>query len=302
MALMHGVARLREKLQISHIVTGHLNHGLRGEAGANDADLVRTACMSLGIPAVFSQCDAGVLEHAARGSLEDAARTARYDFLQTTAQQHGTPLIATAHHAADQAETILHNIIRGTGLRGLRGIPERRKLSESTELIRPMLNIKANEIYEYIQLRDITFASDETNTDCSFTRNRVRYVLMPLLQDNFNVQISDSLLRLAEQSQVLLQGLDAIAESLLTAAMLEQTPDLCRLDVTLLRSHAEPILRHALTVLWIRQGWSRRDMNSEHMLRLTSMLNHSVPPAIDLPGGVRAELRANLLVLRKSPS
>jgi tRNA(Ile)-lysidine synthase len=302
MALLHGVTRLRTILHIPFIVAGHLNHGLRGEAGANDADLVRSACQWLDVPAMISVCDAGQLEHASRGSLEEAARTARYEFLQETARQNGAPLIATAHHAADQAETILHNIIRGTGLRGLRGIPERRKLSDHAELIRPMLNIKAEEISEYTQLHNIAFASDETNTDLSFTRNRIRHQLMPLLQENFNVQISDSLVRLAEQSQELLQGLDTIAESLLTTAILEQTPELCRLEVTQLHSHPEPILRHALTVLWIRQGWSRREMSGEHFLRLASMLSHSVPPAIDLPGGVRAELRANLLVLRKRHS
>ncbi len=302
MALLHGVARLRGILDIPHIVVGHLDHGLRGKAGSRDAELVRSACQSLDVGFVASECGAGQLERASCGSLEEAARTARYDFLKATAEQYGTPQIATAHHAADQAETILHNIIRGTGLRGLRGIPDRRRLSDTTELIRPMLTIRFCEISDYVQLHDIVVASDESNADRSFTRNRIRHELIPLLQNDFNVRITDSLIRLAEQSQELLQGLDTLAESLLTAALLEQTSDLCRLDVTKLYAHSEPILRHTLTVLWIRQGWSRRDMNSEHLLRLTSMLSQSVPPAFDLPGGVRAELRANLLVLRKSPS
>jgi tRNA(Ile)-lysidine synthase len=302
MAMLHGVARLRGILDIPHIVAGHLNHGLRGTAGSKDADLVRSACQSLDVRCVVSECAAGQLERASRGSLEESARTARYEFLKATAQQHGTPLIATAHHAADQVETVLHNIIRGTGLRGLRGIPERRRLSDTAELIRPMLTIKSDEISDYVQLHDIVVASDESNTDRSFARNRIRHELIPLLQNDFNIRIADSLVRLAEQSQELLQGLDTLAETLLMEVLLEQTPDLCRLDISKLRAHSEPILRHTLTVLWIRQSWSRRDMNSAHFLRLTSMLRHSVPPAIDLPGGVRAELRANLLVLRKSPT
>ena len=295
MALLHGVVRLREKLQIPHIIAGHLNHGLRGEAGGNDAELVRAACMSLGIPAVFSQCDAGELEHSSRGSLEDAARTARYDFLQTTAQQHGTPLIATAHHASDQAETILHNIIRGTGLRGLRGIPERRKLSDSTELIRPMLNIKSDEIYEYIQLHDIIFASDETNIDNNFTRNRIRHQLLPMLENDFNPGVQDSVLRLSEQTQELLASLDAAAELLLAESVLERTPDLCKLDVQQLIRHPEPVIRHAFTILWMQQNWPRREMSSDHWNRLSGLLFRLPPASLDLPGSIRTELRGNLL-------
>lgn len=302
MALLHGVVRLRGVLEIEHIVVGHLDHGLRGKAGSQDAELVRSICRSHGVEFVGSECGAGQLERASCGSLEEAARTARYDFLKSTAEQCGTPLIATAHHASDQAETILHNIIRGTGLRGLRGMPDRRKLSDTAELIRPMLTIRSCEISDYVKFHDIVAASDESNTDRNFTRNRIRHELIPLLQHDFNVRITDSLMRLADQSQELLQGLDTLAEALLTAALLEETSDLCRLDVTKLYAHSEAILRHMLTVLWIRQGWSRRDMNSEHLLRLASMLRQSLPPALDLPGGVRAELRANLLVLRKSPS
>ena len=139
MALLYGMTRLRGVLGIPQIVVAHLNHGLRGEAGRNDAGLVRSVCKSLDVQAVIAECGAGQLERASRGSLEEAARIARYEFLQTTAQHHGILLIATAHHAADQAETVLHNILRGTGLRGLRGIPERRRLGDTVELIRPLI-------------------------------------------------------------------------------------------------------------------------------------------------------------------
>ena len=301
MALLHGVVNLRRTLGIPELAVAHLNHGLRGEFGRRDAEFVRSQCEGLGVPVVTSDCRTGELERSSRGSLEEAARNARYEFLQTTARQRGLPLIATAHHASDQAETVLHNILRGTGLRGLRGIPERRQLDVYLALIRPMLTIKADIISNYVQLNDIPFASDETNADSDFTRNRLRHQLIPRLQEDFNAQIADSLVRLAAQSQELLQGLDAVAERLLMAAMLEQTPDLCRLDVTKLRSHAEPIVRHALTVLWIRQNWPRRDMSRDHMVRLTSMLMLGTPSAIDLPGGVRAELRGNLLVLQMGP-
>ncbi len=300
MALLHGMARLRGILKIPQIIVAHLDHGLRGDAGRHDAELVRSVCKSLDVPIVIAECGAGQLARASRGSLEEAARIARYEFLQTTAKQHGTPLVVTAHHAADQAETVLHNILRGTGLRGLRGIPERRRLADNVELIRPMLTIKYDTITEYIRQHTIAYAADATNDDNGFTRNRIRHELLPQLQSEFNAQVPDALLRLAAQTQELLQSLDAIAESLLAEAVLEQTPEHCRLDVRRLTEHPEPIVRHTLTVLWIQQSWSRKDMSREHWNRLASMLFDPPPASIDLPGSIRAEIRGNLLALERT--
>ena len=298
MALMHGVARFRDELKLPQLIVAHLNHGLRGEAGRQDAELVRTACSVLNLPVVISECTPGQLEQVSRGSIEEAARIARYEFLQRTAEEHGIPLIATAHYAADQAETVLHNILRGTGLRGLRGIPERRRLSESVELIRPMLNIADSAIDEFVQHHAIQFATDASNIDTRFTRNRIRHALLPQLQRDFNTQVPDALIGLAAQTQELLESLDVIAEALLSEAVLEQTQEFCRLNAQRLQRQPESIVRHALTLLWQQQNWPRREMNREHWNRLTGMVfEKSSPPSFDFPGGVRAELRGNLLAI-----
>ncbi len=296
MALLRGVARLRKSVEIPAIVVAHLNHGLRNEEGRRDAELVNVTCKLIGVPVVISECTPGQLERASRGSVEEAARIARYEFLQATAEELGTPLIATAHYAADQAETVLHNILRGTGLRGLRGIPERRRLNESVELIRPMLNIADIAIAEFVQHHGIQFATDASNVDTRFTRNRIRHSLIPQLQRDFNTQVPEALIGLAAQTQELLESLDVIAEALLTGAVLEQTQKHCRLDVSQLRQHPESIVRHALTLLWQQQNWPRRKMSRDHWSRLTAILFGASPtPSMDLPGGVRVELRRNLL-------
>ena len=295
MALMHAVARLRDDLMLPQLVVAHLNHGLRGEAGRQDAELVRTACATLNVPIVISECAEGQLEQASCGSVEEAARLARYEFLRATAEVHGIPVIATAHYAADQAETVLHNILRGTGLRGLRGMPERRRLSESVELIRPMLNFADRTIAEFVQHHGIPFATDASNVDTRFTRNRIRHSLLPQLRRDFNTNVPEALIGLAAQTQDLLQSLDVIAETLLTEAILEQTQEFCRMNATRLQLQPESIVRHALTVLWQQQNWPRREMNRSHWNRLTAMVfDKSSPPSIDFPGGVRAELRGQL--------
>ncbi|MCA9009779.1 MAG: tRNA lysidine(34) synthetase TilS [Planctomycetaceae bacterium] len=300
MGLLHATTRLRSVLELPFILVAHLDHGLRGEAGRDDAELVRSTCRTLNVPVVVSECDAGQLERAARGSLEEAARTARYDFLHRTAKQHSIPLIVTAHHAADQAETVLHNIIRGTGIRGLRGVPERRRLSDTVELIRPMLTIQECALTEYVQHYQIAFAIDATNDSHAFTRNRIRHQLLPLLAKDFNVSIQDSIVRLAGQAEELLQILDGVAEELLKDAVLEQTPGLCRLDVLRLTQQPPAIVRHAMTVLWQQQNWPRRDMSGPQWHRLTALLFNAPPAALDLPGLIRAELRGNLLALTRN--
>ena len=298
MALMHGVARLRDDLRLPQLIVAHLNHGLRGDAGRQDAEFVRNGCHDLNLPVVIRECDEGQLKRASRGSLEEAARIARYQFLQATAEEFGTPLIATAHYAADQAETVLHNILRGTGLRGLRGIPERRQLSESVELIRPMLNIADCVIADFVQRHGLQFATDASNVDTQFTRNRIRHSLLPQLQRDYNTQVSEALLGLAEQTQELLENLDMIAIALLTEAVLEQTDELCRLKTQRLQQQTESIVRHALTVLWHRQNWPRRNMNRDHWNRLTALaFDKSSTSSIDFPAGIRAELRGGLLAI-----
>ena len=296
MALLHAVSGLQTALALPQIAAAHLNHGLRGEFGRQDAELVKATCESLNVQVIISECDAGQLERASRGSIEEAARIARYQFLQSTAEQLGISLVATAHYAADQAETVLHNILRGTGLRGLRGIPERRPLNASVELIRPMLNIADRAIAEFVRHHGIKFATDASNIDPRFTRNRIRHSLLPQLQRDFNTQVPEALIKLAAQTQELLESLDVIAEALLTEAVLERTSEHCRLDANRMREHPESIVRHALTVLWQQQNWPRRNMSREHWNRLSAMLfGLSSPPSMDFPGGVGVELRGNLL-------
>ena len=94
-----------------------------------------------------------------------------------------------------------------------------------------------------------------------------------------------------------LQILDAVAEVLLREAVLEQTPERCRLDVRKLTRHPEPLIRHALTVLWIQQNWPRREMGRDRWKRLSALLFNTSPSSLDLPGQIRAELRGNLLSL-----
>lgn len=303
MALLHGAVLLRPSPDAGfRLAVAHLNHGLRGESGRRDAELVRSVADRLGLTVVVTECDPGELRARSQGSLEESARNTRYEFLRRTAIALQLPFVATAHHAGDQAETILHHVLRGTGLRGMRGIPERRPLGESVTLIRPMLTISRDTIQHFVTEQQISFSDDGTNADSDFTRNRIRNQLLPSLRKEFNPRVDAGLIRLSQQTGEVLDCLDALADQILDRALLEQTPSVCRLDREVLQQWPEPLIRHALTVLWSRCAWPRQMMTSRHWTQLAGIIIDGNERALDLPGRLRLSCSGRIVRLDRSES
>ena len=275
------------------VAVAHLNHNLRGSASEADAALVRRAAKSLELD-LFEEClPAGLLEQVSAGSLEASARAARLSFLLRTAQREGFGVVLTAHHAGDQAETVLHNILRGTGLKGLRGIPVTRKLGPGIRLLRPFLAVPRRSIEEYAERRRIVFAVDQTNSDIRYTRNRIRHELLPQLRQQFNPSLDEALRRLGEQSGELLGIVDGLADELLARSILQEDAWGCRLDAGSLAAASAGIVRHAFVRLWDRRGWGRQHMGAVHWHRVAAAVH--APGTWDFPGGIRLESTAGIL-------
>lgn len=176
MALLHVLTCLSGELGFA-VAAAHYNHQLRETAG-RDEDFVTRQCAARGIPLFTGRGD--VREYAARRgtSVEDAAREMRYAFLREAAGECGADFIATAHHRADNAETVLLHLLRGSGLKGLCGIPPVRG-----NIIRPLLDAGRADIERYLNENGIPYVEDETNADTVYTRNRIRLELLPLLEE-----------------------------------------------------------------------------------------------------------------------
>lgn len=159
------------------VAAAHYNHHLRKTAG-RDEDFVRELCAKRGVPLALGGGDVAAFAREMSISIEDAARTLRYRFLEETAEEMGADFIATAHHAGDNAETVLMNLLRGTGLRGLSGIPPVRG-----KIIRPLLEVVREDIDRYIEENALPYVEDETNAETVYTRNRLRHELLPLLEE-----------------------------------------------------------------------------------------------------------------------
>ena len=191
-ALLHLLSRLAPDFPFS-LMAAHLDHGLRSESAA-DAVFVNDYCNSLEIPIVTEVKDIARYAEETRTGLEDAGRQARRHFLERTATENGCAAIVLAHHADDQAETVLFRLMRGSGLSGLAAMR-----MKSGPYIRPLLNFQARELRDYLQQGHVVWREDASNQDLDFSRNRIRHQLMPLLGE-FNPQVVAALNRLSSQA------------------------------------------------------------------------------------------------------
>ncbi len=173
----------------------HYNHKLRGISADKDEKFVKRLASSYGIKFYSDSGDVKKYARTYQLSIEQAARTLRYMFFERLAGNHQAQYLMTAHTADDSAETVLLNLLRGSGLTGLSGIPARRPLGRKAQVVRPFLVFKKNDLTEYAELRKLKWREDETNTLVNFTRNKIRHHLLPELRDEYNPQIVDTLNR-----------------------------------------------------------------------------------------------------------
>ena len=193
LSLLHRLWTEREGRQI-RVEAAHLDHGLRGQESAAEAEWVSDWCAERGIVCHSGREDVAAFASAHKRGKQEAARMVRYAFLERTAAAIGADKIATGHTRDDQAETVLGNILRGTGTDGLRGIPERRGL-----IVRPLLGVSRAEIDAYCAAHSLSPRQDASNFSSDhYTRNRLRLELLPQLRREYNPRVDDALLRLSE--------------------------------------------------------------------------------------------------------
>ena len=226
-------------------------------------------------------------------------RTARYRFLEDVAGRLGARYVVTAHTADDQAETILHRILRGTGIRGLSGMARARPLGHAT-LIRPLLGISRAELQAYLDAIGQPYRRDPTNAEPRFTRNRIRRQLLPWLRRKFNGEVDEALLRLgalAGQSQAVI---DRLVDEWFDRCVTITGPHAAQIDLDMLADQPDYLIRELLLTVWRRMGWPLRSMGSRQWDELREMAAATTSPVKRIfPGGVSAIKTGAQLVLRK---
>ncbi|MDY0361404.1 MAG: tRNA lysidine(34) synthetase TilS [Desulforegulaceae bacterium] len=171
----------------------HLNHCLRGIDSENDAVFCKNFSKNIEAPFYYEKKDIKKIAKELKISEEDAGRKIRYESLYQIAQSNGFTHIATAHHKDDSIEQVLMNLIRGTGISGLSGIPEKRE-----KIIRPLLNIEKKDILSYLDSNKISYCTDKTNFETDYLRNKIRNILIPYLEKNYNPSIKKGIANLID--------------------------------------------------------------------------------------------------------
>ena len=198
-ALMHILNNLRGALDIS-LVVAHLDHGIRGEESAIDAQHVAGLAQELNLPFSIGRRDVEAYRKAHRQSLEEAAREVRYAFFSDVAFESQADVIATGHTCNDNVETILMHLIRGSGTLGIKGLsPLSTRISNQRQIkiVRPLLEVNRDEIQHYCDVNSLKTRHDSTNLSLSPLRNRIRLELLPLIK-SYNPKVDRALLRLAD--------------------------------------------------------------------------------------------------------
>ncbi len=283
------------------LTVAHLNHQLRGSESDADEAFVRDLCARLSAAGAALRLRVERLDVAARAAgdnLEAAARRRRYDWLTAVAREAGAVWVATGHTADDQAETVLHRLLRGTGLRGMCGIPARRPLAPGVEVVRPLLRVRRADVLAYLQELGQDVRHDSSNADLRFTRNRLRHELLPHLATHYNPAITTVLCSLAEQAAEVQQIETAAAAALLAAAERPRAGAEIILDGRCLEAAPRHRLRELLRLLWRREGWPQGAMSFAAWERAAAVARGE-GVAVDLPGRVRVRRRGQMVRVRR---
>ena len=281
------VALLRALQALAYPVRAfHLNHCLRGAESDRDEAFCRALCAELGVPLTVERIDVAAARAAGEG-IEAAARRIRYTRLTAAAQ--GVK-IATAHTADDNLETMLFHLVRGTGPKGLAGIPPVRG-----QVIRPLLSVTRAAVEAYLHALGQDYVTDSTNADDAYTRNRIRHEVVPVLRQ-INPAVSGSAARLGallRQDEDCLAGLaqDCLAQAAQPDGAWRIAP---------LRAAHPAVRTRALRCIAAQSGMPLRDFSAQHVKALMQLLESGVPSAVcTLPHGFVARREYDAFRLEK---
>lgn len=254
----------------------HLNHCLRGAESDRDEAFCRALCARLGVELTVERVDVAAAAREQGNGVEETARRMRYARLQDAAQGMK---IATAHTADDNLETVLFHLVRGTGPKGLAGIPPVRG-----QIIRPMLRVERMQVEEYLASIGQDYVTDSTNADDAYTRNRIRHTVVPALRE-----IQPSAAQAAARLGDLLRQDEDCLDGLVQECMAQAARPDGAWEIAPLRQVHPAVRTRALRRLLAQDGMPLRDLTAQHIFALEQLLESEKPSAsCDLPHGFTA--------------
>ena len=266
-ALAYLLADLQKEFGL-YLHAAHLNHGLRA-AAPKDAEFVKATAQRLGIPCTCGFIPVRTLKNKA--SIEEVAREHRLKFLIKIAENNRCPKIVLAHTQDDQAETVLMNLLRGTGLMGLRGILPVNKMGGRT-LVRPLLDFRKKDILAYLKRNRLSYRVDSSNRSPDFLRNRIRHAAIPLLNQISQKNIVPSLSRLTQSITADYDFLETVGRKELKHCQMATSNQSITLKINTLQSLHPSLRRMVIRLALIQLQGSARRLSFEHILDIDHLL------------------------------
>ena len=289
------------------VIAAHLHHGIRGEEADRDLAFCQRVCAELGVELVWERADVPAMAAESGEGLETAARRVRYEFFQRTMDERGIPVLMTAHHADDNLETVLERLLRGTGTRGMGGIPPIRTMASDcrfpvTVLYRPLLEMTRREILSACEQMGLEYVTDSTNLEDGCIRNRIRHTVIPALEAIAGEDVPQrSALKMSRLTREDEKFLYSMAERRVHGANTLygdglELSHLRDLDPALSKRCLRVLYRHAMLHYNDREG--REPLSTVHQESLLELARKGIPESrILLPEGMMGLVREEFLYI-----
>lgn len=277
-----------------NIYAVHINHNIRGEEALRDERYVEKLCKSLDVKLEIFSCDIIRMAKENKLSLEEQGRIVRYEKFREVLKANGGGKIAVAHHKNDQAETILFNMIRGSGLRGISGMKP-----QNGDIIRPLLDVKREDIERYLQERNIKYCTDSTNLIDDYMRNKLRLRLIPYIEENINNNFVNNI---SEMAEILRETDDFISnetDKLIKASTIKKEKESISFDIKILKESHSAIVKQLIRKTFDEIGMGLKDIGKIHVEEVLKLLEKDSGKSIMLPNGYIAKNSYGELTISK---
>ena len=276
---------LREKIGFD-LIAVHVHHGLRGEAADQDQQFVEALCEQHRIPLEIFRVNLESIAKKRKQSLEEAGRMVRREAFDSVCKKYGGNKIALAHHQNDNAETLLWNLSRGTGLDGLGGIRP-----VNGKFIRPLLCMNRKEIEEYLAKRKQSYCIDETNAGTDYTRNKLRHLVLPILEEQVNSAAVRHMNETMEQIWELQEYMQEQVEAAYQECVQEHFEKACWIQIQQKSFETFPELIKKMVIRkgMEQVGGKKRDLSHKHVDVMMALMNKQVGRTLDLPYEMHAK-------------
>lgn len=276
----------------------HINHGIRGAESEGDQNFVKKYCADFNTKLFISNVDALNYSKKNNLSIEEAARILRYNEFanlhKNFTNQNKNSYILTAHHKKDQIETILHNILRGSGIKGLSGMS-----IKNDYILRPLLYVDKSDIEEYVGKNSIPYRNDSTNDDIKYTRNYLRHEIIDKLY-KINNKFDDHIIELSNQSKDLIEYISAVSNFVFNETVISTNKNEIIIDLTKFNSAHRILKSEIIKIAFNKLVHSLKDISSVNINDVIILSEKSKGGHLDLPYNITIDKKSKNLIIKKN--